>query len=490
MAFGATLILLISCLLLWVGLPQLSIAEIKNFIFEGDTRPIILFEKFGFSLRGMVNISISEVALAPVSPGAASPDPAQLGFFLATDDALVQVILEYERSEVCLLKNRLVLFLFAFSDLDPQTNSLSRPYPVFDANEYGLYLANCGRSASVFMNVKAEMYNLEGPAGGIKNFLPAGQIQLPALYLTFFFIYVVLLCLWIWLCLKSRPFVHTIHILMGALVFVKALDLICEAEDKIHIKATGTPHGWDVAFYVFSFLKGIMLFVVIVLIGTGWTILKPFLQDRERKVLMIVIPLQLFSNIASVVIDETGPFSAREGEEGPHDSHPTSTIFQHCQCCDWATWKQLLLRVNIACCCAVLFFIVWSIRDLKKAAQTDGKAARTLVKLTLFRQYYIVLFVYIYFALTTVTIYKYRWISDCAAELASLAFYLFTGYKFSPGEKNPYLAVDDDEEEAAAKEALNMDDFEPSDNEVFFLGMWDIHALYWSCCQAMGALYS
>ncbi|MCO5579771.1 hypothetical protein L7F22_033633 [Adiantum nelumboides] len=224
------------------------------------------------------------------------------------------------------------------------------------------------------MNVRTEMYNLEGPAGGMKNFLPAGQTQLPTLYLTFFFIYVALVCLWIWLCLKSRPSVHTIHILMGALVFVKALDLICEAEDKIHIKATGTPHGWDVAFYVFSFLKGIMLFVVIVLIGTGWTILKPFLQDREKKVLMIVIPLQVFSNIASVVIDETGPFAK-----------------------DWATWQKLLLLVDIACCCAVLFPIMWSIRDLKKAAQTDGKAARTLVKLTLFRQYYIVLFVYIYF---------------------------------------------------------------------------------------------
>ena len=64
------------------------------------------------------------------------------------------------------------------------------------------------------------------------------------------------------------------------------------------------------------------------------------------------------------------------------------------------------------------------------------------------------------FALTTVTSYKYRWVSDCAAEVVSLAFYLFTGFKFSPGDKNPYLAIEDEEEEEAAKEALNMDDFE------------------------------
>lgn len=423
------------------------VGEIKNPVFQSDTRPIILFEKFGFMLRGYANVSISSVALQTASSSASletaqAPDPSLLGFLLATDDALVQVVLEYERSEVCLLRNPLVRLLFTFSDLDPESHAFSSAYPINDANEYGLYFANCARQTAVSMNVRTEMYNLVGSSGS-KNYLPAGQTQLPYLFLMLFFVYVALICAWIWLCLKNRASVHMIHILMGALVLVKALDLVTEAEDKFFISSTGTPHGWDVAFYVFSFLKGIMLFVVIVLIGTGWTILKPFLQDKDKRILMVVIPLQVFSNIASVVIDETGPFAK-----------------------DWATWKQLLLIVDIVCCCAVLLPIMWSIRDLKKAAQTDGKAARTLAKLTLFRQYYIVLFVYIYFtrvvvfALITVTVYKHRWVSDCAAEVASLAFYLFTGYKFSPGEKNPYLVVDDDEEEAAAKEALNMDGYE------------------------------
>eukprot|EP00250_Pteridium_aquilinum_P005522 c15601_g2_i2 orf=1-963(-) len=299
------------------------VGEIKNPSFQADTRPIILFEKFGFALRGRVNISVSGVALAQADAASSSSsrstaDPSLFGFLLATDDSLVQVVLEYERAEV-----------------------------------------------AVSMDVRTEMYNVVGTSDS-KNFLPAGQTQLPYLFLTFFFVYVMLLCAWTWLCLKNRASVHMIHILMGVLVFVKALDLITEAEDKFFISATGTPHGWDIAFYVFSFLKGIMLFVVIVLIGTGWTILRPFLQDKDKRILMVVIPLQVFSNIASVVIDETGPFAK-----------------------DWATWKQLLLVVDIACCCAVLLPIMWSIRDLKKAAQTDGKAARTLVKLTLFRQYYI-----------------------------------------------------------------------------------------------------
>eukprot|EP00250_Pteridium_aquilinum_P005521 c15601_g2_i1 orf=1-1104(-) len=346
------------------------VGEIKNPSFQADTRPIILFEKFGFALRGRVNISVSGVALAQADAASSSSsrstaDPSLFGFLLATDDSLVQVVLEYERAEVCLLKNPLVRLLFTFSDLNPDSNTFSHAYPINDANEYGLYFANCARQVAVSMDVRTEMYNVVGTSDS-KNFLPAGQTQLPYLFLTFFFVYVMLLCAWTWLCLKNRASVHMIHILMGVLVFVKALDLITEAEDKFFISATGTPHGWDIAFYVFSFLKGIMLFVVIVLIGTGWTILRPFLQDKDKRILMVVIPLQVFSNIASVVIDETGPFAK-----------------------DWATWKQLLLVVDIACCCAVLLPIMWSIRDLKKAAQTDGKAARTLVKLTLFRQYYI-----------------------------------------------------------------------------------------------------
>lgn len=37
---------------------------------------------------------------------------------------------------------------------------------------------------------------------------------------------------------------------------MKALNLICGAEDKHYVKVTGTPHGWDVLFYIFQFIRG------------------------------------------------------------------------------------------------------------------------------------------------------------------------------------------------------------------------------------------
>lgn len=58
-------------------------------------------------------------------------------------------------------------------------------------------------------------------------------------------------------------------------------------------RLTGNPDGWNVAYYVFTFLRGVMFFVVIVLIGTGWSYLRPYIGENEKKILVVVIPLQV-----------------------------------------------------------------------------------------------------------------------------------------------------------------------------------------------------
>lgn len=414
-------------------------AEIRDSRIESDSRPMILFEKFGFTHEGHVEISVKDVALTSIQQGP-DPDLSTMGFFLLSEESLVQVLVELEENpNYCVLNSHYITPLFNFKELrDYQYNN---SYPVTDPNEYSLFFANCHTQYKVSMNVHTKMYNFEG---NVKDFLPAGQTQLPSLYFCFFVLYAVFLGVWIYVCVKQRVTVHRIHVLMCALLLFKALNLICVAEDKLYVKRTGTAHGWDIAFYIFGFLKGILLFTVIVLIGTGWSFLKPYLQEREKNVLMIVIPLQVFANIASIVIAETGPSTK-----------------------DWFTWEQAFLLIDIICCCAIIFPIVWSIKNLREASKTDGKAARNLAKLTLFRQFYIVVVSYLYFtrivvyALITITSYKYKWVSNGAEEAVSLAFYIFTFYKFQPVDRNPYLVLDDEEEEAAAQMvALQDEEFE------------------------------
>lgn len=195
-------------------------------------------------------------------------------------------------------------------------------------------------------------------------------------------------------------------------------------------------------FYIFQFLRVVLLFTVIILIGTGWSFLKPFLQEKEKKILMIVIPLQVLANIASTVIGETGPFIK-----------------------NWVTWNQLFLLVDIICCCTIIVPIIWSIRSLRETSKTDGKAARTLAKLTLFRQFYILVIGYLYFtriivfALETIAVYNYQWVAKAAEELASIVFYMVMFYMFRPIASNEYFIIDD-EEEVAAEVVLREEDFE------------------------------
>ncbi|MCL7026356.1 hypothetical protein MKW94_030830 [Papaver nudicaule] len=430
-------------LLLFLSISSLLIsstsAEIKNLEIRADARPMILFERFGFTHTGQVNVKVTDVQY---SSSVSQPDPSRLGFFLLSEEALIQVIIESEQNpNFCVLDSHYILSLFTFKELNPpQSNSYNNSFPVTVPNEYSLFFTNCVPQCQVNMNVRTEIYNVDN--GVDKDYLPAGQTKLPMMYFVFSLAYFVFLVVWIYVCITNKHSVHRIHFLMAGLLLMKALNLISAAEDKHYVKVTGTAHGWDVLFYIFQFIRVTLLFTVIVLIGTGWSFLKPFLQEKEKKVLMIVIPLQVLANLASVVIGETGPFIK-----------------------DWVTWNQVFLLVDIVCCCAIIFPIVWSIRSLKETSKTDGKAARNLAKLTLFRQFYIVVIGYLYFtrivvfALKTISAYKYQWVSAAAEETVSLAFYMVMFYMFRPVEKNEYFVLDEEEEEAA-QQILQDEEFE------------------------------
>lgn len=98
------------------------------------------------------------------------------------------------------------------------------------------------------------------------------------------------------------------------------------------LKINGHPGGWTWIYLLFSLyvllyldfkkkkvkliayvvyllyrLKGISFFVVVALIGTGWAFIKPYLTDRDRNVFLVVLPLQIISNIALIIIEETSP---------------------------------------------------------------------------------------------------------------------------------------------------------------------------------------
>jgi hypothetical protein len=297
---------------------------------------------------------------------------------------------------------------------------------------YIIFFSNCQR-VPVSFDLHMQMENV-GPI-----YVGAGDVYLSFVFGGSTLAFMIALALWLAVSLRFRKDVHKIHLMMGALVAVKMVATLLQAISEHFKAANGSGSGWATAYYVINSLKGFMLFTVIVLVGTGWSLMKPFLSDRDKKILFLVLPLQLMVNIAVVIIEQMPP-----GSQG------------------WLTWRDALHLFDIVCCCAILFPIVWSIRHLREASQTDGKAARNMQKLTLFREFYIMVVSYIYF--TRIVVYlmgatlpcHYSWVSVLTSECATLLFYSVTGYKFRPAGETAYIALDKDEDDEDIEEGEQM----------------------------------
>lgn len=303
---------------------------------------------------------------------------------------------------------------------------------------YNLYFHNCfqyekGVHATFEMQIDIEETN-DG------NYLSAGEIPIPALFFTLSVLFFIAGIVWMVILRRVKEDVYTMHYLMFAVVMVKALSNLFNAVNMHFIAVEGMhEEAWAVLYYIVYLSRGALLFVTILLIGTGWTFVKHVFSDKEKKLFLIVIPLQILDNIAYIIIEES--------EEGQSE---------------YAIWQEIFILVDLLCCGAILFPVVWSMRHLRQSTRTDGKAALSLQKLALFRHFYIMIVCYIYFTrfivyLVKITVpFQYEWLDELFKELATLVFFIITGYKFQPAPDNPYLQVptEEDEEEVEMDEVI------------------------------------
>lgn len=77
-----------------------------------------------------------------------------------------------------------------------------------------------------------------------------------------FVLFAVVGAMWGVVLARQRQHAHRLHYLMAALVAFKALTLLSQAGMYQLIRSTGHPEGWNVAFYVFNLLRGVLFFTV------------------------------------------------------------------------------------------------------------------------------------------------------------------------------------------------------------------------------------
>jgi hypothetical protein len=424
---------LVTLLVLFVFFPGAS-CLVHHLTIKEDDRALFKIETFGFFGGGHMNLTINSFYLSkkngsPVHNNNNNKD-MRIGFVMrrSTSESASQQDLEHaiEKKECILDHASADDFMVDISD-ESSWAQLSAGHIVAPDRPglYSLLFARCRPTGSQYVNFQLDVSFINpGP-----NYLSAGDTPLPAMYFGFFFVFTAALVVWCWVLTRdaaTNGTVHRIHFMMALLLALKCLTLLSESIRFHYIAIVGSQLAvfWSVVYYIFAFLKGIMLFTVILLIGSGWSLMKAYLNDREKKIVLVVLTLQVLDNVAMVVLEETAP-----GSQG------------------WLRWRDVLHLVDIVCCCAILFPIVWSIRHLRQAAEADGKAQRNLLKLQLFRQFYVMVVAYIYFTRIVVYViaatipFYLLWLGNLATELATLIFFVSTGIKFSPSVDNPYLPV-------------------------------------------------
>ncbi|KAL9181366.1 hypothetical protein ACHAXT_010171 [Thalassiosira profunda] len=299
---------------------------------------------------------------------------------------------------------------------------------------------------------------------GNPSYLTAGEMVLPRVFAYFSISYLLMFLIWslnirqirlgldpIWTprdgATGSRPTVHAIHHLMTLLLGLKTTTVFFEALRYHFIRIQGHAEVLSTVYFVMSFVKGIFLFTVILLIGSGWSLVKPVLGDREKKIIWLVLVLQVIDNIAVAVLSQE-----TEGEKLYED------------------WSAVLHLVDILCCCAVLIPIVWQVNSLESIVDAEGgsasdnkhsaitdieseappaaDAARTLRKLKQFQRFYVLVVAYIYFTRIVVFLfatqlgYRVSWLRYFITEIGTLVFYCVVGILFRPMNENPYLSLE------------------------------------------------
>ncbi|GFN88404.1 protein gpr107 [Plakobranchus ocellatus] len=299
---------------------------------------------------------------------------------------------------------------------------------------YNIFFHNCQKQP--FVNLTLQI--IQDNNG---NYLSADEMPIPVLYFMFSIVYFILTAIWYSVLRKAEEGVFKIHYMMLIVVLFKAFSCLFHGVNMHMIQLSGIHvDAWAILWYIVYLMRGAFMFVTVLLIGAGWAFIKHVFTDREKKLFLVIIPLQILMNVAWVIVEES--------EQGD---------------ASYNTWNKIFIVVDLLCCFAILFPVVWSIRHLQEASKTDGKAAINLNKLKLFRHFYILVVAYIYFTrviglLLKITLpFRYGWMMDLFHEVFLLVFFVSTGYKFRPTMDNPYLQVpldSDDEEEIEMDEVL------------------------------------
>lgn len=252
---------------------------------------------------------------------------------------------------------------------------------------------------------------------GRNSYLSADKMTLPYIFLWAGLAHLALLVVWVWTLWNSPSReIFALHWLMLMLLILKIFSIFCESFMYFSMASSGAPNGWKVAFYFFQAARSLFIFFIVLLIGSGWRLMRSHIVPQDRYLFWIVLPLQLIANIGIAASDEL-------------------TLNQH-----WFYFFQIL---DILCCILVL-------SPALEPAERPQKRSQMIDRL---RYFYVLLICYIYATRVLTQILPLllpansAWVSNLTSELATILFFFFAGREFRPSRDNPLFAAVDESKE-------------------------------------------
>ncbi|KAF9428908.1 hypothetical protein BGZ94_000569 [Podila epigama] len=428
-----TSITTLACLSALVGVAQAR----PELVISEDMREVFAIGSFGFLPGGTLELNLQDFKLESFGQAGATDD--RIGFLIEKGSPQV-IAVDWELD--CLLndpyfKEDLDEGRSEFIPIDTSkaTFHYKREIKAGEENKWTTLFINCPKRALSF-KLKTTEVN-PGP-----NYLSAGDIPLPKVYAAVAVAYFVASIIWLHTLTRKDTKVFWPHKLMFILVLMIGIQKTFQAI-KVHYMGQGIDaEGWTVMFYIFAFLKGSLSILIITLIASGWMFIKPFLSQKDKKIISIIIPTQILSNIAQTVRNETAIGSL-----------------------NWEFWTQVFPLVDIFSCIVIVAVIVQTQRHLSEAAEVEGKVAESKSKYKLWGSFYLITVVYMYATriliqvMTAIVPFQYNlWFVELCNEAITLGFYATVGFKFRPYANNPYTLIDEDDNEHDLEEGTSAGD--------------------------------
>ncbi|KAF9583329.1 hypothetical protein BGW38_009741 [Lunasporangiospora selenospora] len=375
--------------------PPLTLSE--------DQRALVSVGTFGFLPGGTLDIDLQDLKIEPYAGD--TGEEKRIGFLIQKGSIDADPV---DWEEGCILDNPIFTeepdqTRSEFKQLDPKETTFKYQRTVASGEEemWNILFINCPRS---FVSFKLK--TLEINPGD--NYLSAGDIPLPKVYAGSAVAYFVASAIWASMLLRKDTKVFWPHRLIFVLALMIGIQKTFQAI-KVHYLGSGVDaEGWTVMFYIFAFLRGFLHILIITLIASGWMFIKPFLSQKDKKIILVIIPLQ----------------------------------------------TQLLPMVDIVSCIVILGVIVQTQRHLGEAAETEGKVAENKRKYKLWGSFYLITVTYIYLTRILVEFLKaalpfryVNWLVELLNEAITLGYYATIGWKFRPYANNPYTLIDEDDDE-------------------------------------------